>query len=664
MDATYETKLKFVTYLKVSIEEDLPHLDVDDLENRLQQFTIACNALEEAKNQCVDAMLANEVERNKALDWAKTQKPIIKNSLEFKQTLLKKIEDLKQEKDLKMLQNKQQFEETISTMQIEARKRVAEAEQKINAAVQGDLTKLIIERQDTEKEFFEQQGISRHQNHFSGTPNVKLQKLSITPFGGEILDWVRFNSQFSTEIDNCEQLDEVSKFNYLLSLTKGRPREEISGLPHDSVGYKKAMEILRQKYGKDSVVFKNLVFELENLPAIKHVNQKREIQDFSRRFSKTVRILTTMGKISSVDGNVHSIFARLGPIRENLAAANDDWESWSLTRLSEELEKYVDRNNLHSKDYDQKQEQHSQHNEFKRTQRNEYNHGRYNNYKDKAFLNDENTKIKRSCTFCDFTNHESKNCLKVIDISKRRDIVKNKHLCFVCLRHGHIASNCKAKPCGKCSQRHHITLCTQEKSTIPPKTQITEETEKTMTSINKLQVGTIHATAIVEIKGVKARVMLDTGSSRSHIGTNLLGQLNIKPSRVENCNIEQLNGTIKKKMEIYKLKMKSLFNDFELDIEVANCGKGVITYLPNYNIRNLKMKYKPLQNLLFSDENEEAGSQLPVDILLGTKDYNSIRSARAPIICGDRQNLIAEFTKLGWILSGESLHPIYMKKVS
>ena len=92
-----------------------------------------------------------------------------------------------------------------------------------------------------------------------------------------------------------------------------------------------------------------------------------------------------MGKISSVDGNVHSIFARLGPIRENLAAANDDWESWSLTRLSEELEKYVDRNNLHSKDYDQKQERHSQ--------RNEYNHGRYNNYKDKAFLNDENTKL-------------------------------------------------------------------------------------------------------------------------------------------------------------------------------------------------------------------------------------------------------------------------------
>ena len=105
---------------------------------------------------------------------------------------------------------------------------------------------------------------------------------------------------------------------------------------------------MKQKYGKDTIVFKTLVLELENLPTIRHIHQKREINEFSRRFSKIVRTLTTMGKIDSVDGNVHSVFSRLGPLRENLAATNNDWETWSLTKLAEELERYVDRNNLNS----------------------------------------------------------------------------------------------------------------------------------------------------------------------------------------------------------------------------------------------------------------------------------------------------------------------------
>ena len=52
-------------------------------------------------------------------------------------------------------------------------------------------------------------------------PNVKLQRLQISPFTGDIIDFMRFWSQFSVEIDKSK-LNDISKFNYLLELVKRR----------------------------------------------------------------------------------------------------------------------------------------------------------------------------------------------------------------------------------------------------------------------------------------------------------------------------------------------------------------------------------------------------------------------------------------------------------
>ena len=431
---------------------------------------------------------------------------------------------------------------------------------------------------------------------------------------------------------------------------------DISGFSHNAEGYKKARKILQQKYGKDCVVFKTLVLELENLPAIRHIHQKREINDFSQRFSKIVRTLTTMGKIASVDGTVHSVFSRLGPLRENIAATNDDWETWSLSKLAEELERYVDRNNLNSDKWssEYKYDNHRQsdrHGQSDKTnQSDRYNRSdRHSNPKDKLFYNGDNKfqDNKKRCIFCNYTNHEANNCLKVLDLSKRRDIIKTKNLCYVCLKEGHMASKCRANLCSKCNRRHNIVICDEEKTTIPSGH---ETTDVVMTSLQKG--GTIHSTAMVEINGIQCRIMIDTGATKSYICTDLLHKLNIKPCRTEFCDIEQLfNGVVRKRVEIYKISMKSLFSDFLMEIEVNNSGKDVITHLPNYNISLLKSKYRELRNLEFSDENA-SGNNLPVHILLGMNDYITIKTTKAPIISQDKRPIVAEFTKIGWVLSG------------
>ena len=70
----------------------------------------------------------------------------------------------------------------------------------------------------------------------NNTPQTaKLQKCTITPFSGDYKDWVRFWNEFSVEVVRST-INEISKFNYLFELTKGKPKNSILGLPHTTDG--------------------------------------------------------------------------------------------------------------------------------------------------------------------------------------------------------------------------------------------------------------------------------------------------------------------------------------------------------------------------------------------------------------------------------------------
>ena len=135
-------------------------------------------------------------------------------------------------------------------LEIDRLKKVAENEQKINSALQTEITNSIEERQKIEQDFLERTANLRHDGNFTSQngakPNVKLQKLHILAFHGDCRDFQRFWPQFITEIDDSN-LNDISKFNYLIELCKGRPKNDILGLPHNSEGYIEAKRILQER---------------------------------------------------------------------------------------------------------------------------------------------------------------------------------------------------------------------------------------------------------------------------------------------------------------------------------------------------------------------------------------------------------------------------------
>ena len=102
----------------------------------------------------------------------------------------------------------------------------------------------------------------------------------LMPFSGDYKDWIRFQNQFSVEVDRSTN-SKISKFSYLHELAKEKPRNDIFGLPHTTTGYAEAERILAETYGKNFKVHRALVKELENVHTITNIHKVASIQDFT-----------------------------------------------------------------------------------------------------------------------------------------------------------------------------------------------------------------------------------------------------------------------------------------------------------------------------------------------------------------------------------------------
>ena len=477
---------------------------------------------------------------------------------------------------------------------------------------------------------------------------VKLQKYTITPFQGDCKDWLRFWNQFIVEVDSSK-ISEISKFNYLLELVEGEPKEHILGLPHTPEGYNEAKKILEMTFGKDVKVHKALIKDLEALPNITSVHKIKEVHEFYTQLSKTIRTLATMKKLEGAQSYVYSIMDKLGPVREAMAQKDDDWEKWGLEELVDNLRKYTDRNPLPLVEPSPSRPSDTI----------PGNRDSHPKREDKLLMSRGTPRQPQwppPCVYCGLKNHRSSDCTKVLDIASRKEHLTRNKLCYNCTKSGHVASKCKVRGCGKCNGRHHTSVCNRMKTTLSPcpTPESSGRSERFYGAVDTQT--TLHATVIAKINGVQARIMLDSGAGSSYISANLLTELNLKPYRTERRVIEQMYGTVDRQFEIYKATVESnVVEDFGFELECINAEKPVLTYLPNPRISELKKANHRIRRLNFSEE-AVTEDNLPVHVILGAADIQRIKTTE-PAVLGKNPDTDpgAEFTKLGWTITGKSM---------
>ena len=636
-------KLKLDEILELSGSEF-----TEDVSLAYNQIGELIKRLEMSKDGTSDCLIDADKDLEYIKQWNADHKEDLQPFRHARYQIKQKIDEFAKEKTRLELEKQLYVQQKVSEEQTKLRLRQQKEIEEAAMLQQKREEDWYMKKLDFEKQIGESQaehvGGGNTGNHTTSTQSVKLQKYTITPFSGDYKDWLRFWNQFTVEVDGSS-ISNISKFNYLLELVRGKPKDDILGLPHSEDGYEEAKRILEQTYGKDIKVHKALIKELEELPPIYSTHRLNDIHQFYNKLSRVVRTLVTMKRLTSAQSLVYTLMDKLGPVREVLVQKDDDWEEWGLEELVENLRKYVERNPLRDTENTSGKDDASRNRPWRR-----------NTDKEKMLFGN-NGKPKQgkkpSCVYCSSNEHVSHNCTKVLDIAARRAIIHRNGLCYNCTGSGHGASQCRSRGCRNCDGKHHTSICDRMKST----TGLFQDSrvEKSMSALMG-HASTLHPTVQAKVGPETVRVMFDSGAGSSYLCTDVITKLNLTPTRREQRCIEQMFGTTRRNVEVYNITIQSLaVESFSFEVECINAEKDVLTYLPNPNVTALKKQYGRLRRLNFSEE-ETRDESMPVHIILGAADYQRIRTTEPLILGADPdKDPGAEFTMLGWTIYGRQL---------
>ena len=97
---------------------------------------------------------------------------------------------------------------------------------------------------------------------------IRLPKLELRRFNGELTSWMAFWDSFETAIHSNDQLSSVDKFNYLNTLLEDSAAAAVAGLTLTSANYWEAVEILKKRFRNKQMIIAKHMDILMNLEAV------------------------------------------------------------------------------------------------------------------------------------------------------------------------------------------------------------------------------------------------------------------------------------------------------------------------------------------------------------------------------------------------------------
>ena len=120
---------------------------------------------------------------------------------------------------------------------------------------------------------------------------MKLPKLELPKFDGDVLQWETFRQSFQCAVGQSTELSLVQKLTYLRSLQVGEARRCVEGLPLKSENYDTTCNLLKHRFGRQELVIFAHVQQLLSIGA----SAGGKLQELVDRLLVQVRSLEALG---------------------------------------------------------------------------------------------------------------------------------------------------------------------------------------------------------------------------------------------------------------------------------------------------------------------------------------------------------------------------------
>ena len=127
-----------------------------------------------------------------------------------------------------------------------------------------------------------------------GGHRVKLPKLMLKAFNGDITTWTSFWDSYESAIRK-NPLSDIDKFNYLNSLLERSAREAVSGLTLTSANYREAISILKKRFGNKQQIISRHMEILLNVEPVTSQHDLKGLRHLFDLIESHVRSLKSLG---------------------------------------------------------------------------------------------------------------------------------------------------------------------------------------------------------------------------------------------------------------------------------------------------------------------------------------------------------------------------------
>ena len=476
--------------------------------------------------------------------------------------------------------------------------------------------------------------------------NVKLPKLDVPTFNGDILNWRTFWEQFGVSVHNRTGLSDSEKLVYLQhALKSGSAKHTIEGLSRTGEHYAEAVECLCSRYDRPRLIHQTHVRMIIESPGLKD-NSGKELRRFHDTMQQHLRALKAMG--NEPPGAFVTSLLELKLDTDTMFEWQKHTQDSATVPHYQKLLEFI---NLRAQASESLVAESG-----KKNSKSEGKPPRKPN-RTPVFSHPVNADvIPNNCVACKTDKHPLYACVKFKGLGQEQklSVLRENRLCMNCLGSDHFVKQCKSiHRCKKCQKPHHTLLHVESPtSNTEP---VSESTIPSHAAAGGLKAGTLVMTCQVVVTSpdglsVEARALLDSASSASFISERLAQNLRL-PRSTQNARITGIACLSHKSpvQSVADFRISAVKPNSKAINVAAIVVPRVTCDIPRHPI-DLDLSWNHLSDLNLADPG--FGQPGRIDLLLGVDIFAQVVLHGRRI--GPPGSPVAFQTEFGWVLAGET----------